>query len=99
MSTDFYTTTPIARTRKSRHCYWCPEPIPIGTAAVRLVGRWEGTFGTLYVHLDCEEAWKRDPCNDDGEGCHYDHLRGMTCAEMPIDPPWRGWRDREKEAR
>ena len=87
--TDFTNATSINAVRKPRRCYWCEDRIEQGTPAVRVVGVWEGNFSVIYLHPDCEEAWKRDPCNQNEEGCHYEHERGRTCAEAQSEPPVR----------
>ena len=84
---EFTSATPIKAVRKAHRCYWCPEPIPEATGAVRVVGVWDGNFSVFYVHPECDEAWQRDPCNDEDEGCIYRHVRGQTCAEVDEEPP------------
>lgn len=78
---SFTEVTHVKATRKARRCDWCNTMIPVGSAATKVSGVWEGDFFAVYVHTACDDAWRRDPCNADGEGCSYEHRYGMTCVE------------------
>ncbi len=86
--------TPIRHARKSRHCYWCTTLIEMHEPAVRIVGIWENHFSTFHVHPECEDAWRNDPCNTDGEGCIYEHARGKRCDESDVEPHVRYYQPR-----
>lgn len=79
---DFNRATTIRKTRKAYACFWCRTVLAIGSTAVMVSGKWEGEFGRIHVHQECNDAWLRDPCNTDGEGCPYEHYRGMACDEV-----------------
>ena len=87
--TNFTSATTVKALRKPRQCYWCPEPLLVGTLGVKIAGSWDGQFAVVYVHAECEQAWMSDPCNLDEEGCPYVHARGKTCAEAASEPDLR----------
>lgn len=86
---DFLCITTLKAVRKPRGCYWCETSIPQGAAAVKVTGVWDGDFGVLYLHPECNDAWHLDPCNLDGEACPYHHARGQTCSDASSEPPLR----------
>lgn len=86
---DFICARPVTSLRKPRRCAWCEETIRADSPGICVVGVFDGHFAVFYAHPECEDAWKRDPCNEDGTGCIYEHARGQTCADAVSEPPVR----------
>lgn len=55
----FHAETPVKKTRKQKRCDWCGQLIPIGSAAIRSAGNFDGDFYSSILHPECSHA-----CND-----------------------------------
>lgn len=53
---SFYHEHVVKKTRKPSACYWCQEPIPVGSSKVAVASVWEGDFGASDFHPECKEA-------------------------------------------
>lgn len=66
----------IVKTRKPHRCYWCDEPIPLGSPARYVAGYW---------HVECYAAYNRmgnEEFNDVQDGwMQGDFQRGKTPHE------------------
>lgn len=58
MSHSFSTSNDIKACRKKHWCHWCGEPIEKGHPAVRIVGVWEGDFGSSHWHPECITVYR-----------------------------------------
>jgi hypothetical protein len=56
---SFNVTRKINAVRKPRRCWWCGTRIEVGQPARRIVGVWEGDFGSCYWHPECDEAFEK----------------------------------------
>lgn len=55
--TSFDSRTVVTKTKTKHRCEHCGVEIPIGNSAVKLVGVWDGSFYSCYVHSDCHNLW------------------------------------------
>lgn len=89
MSDQILAIRSVRHGKRVRECYWCDTSIITDDPYIAVIGIWDGRFSAVSLHEDCEEAWKSDPCNRDGDGCIYEHERGKRCDESREEPPVR----------
>jgi hypothetical protein len=88
---DFCTTTIKGVTsRADRNCFFCGELIPRGEKFHRRTGVTDGSWWTMYIHPECDEAtknWRNDDYETFTEG---DMARGIDrekeWKEMQVRP-------------
>ena len=70
-------------------CWWCPEPITVGTVHLKTVQVNDGDMRTFRMHSECREAFRRWIKEIDPEGWEadngYDPDDGQT---MPTRGSW-----------
>ncbi len=59
--TDFYTEK-VVTARKAHECCECRDVIPVGARYERVVGKWDGDFGTFETCLVCVEIRRTFCC-------------------------------------
>ena len=65
MSTDFYCTREIKKTRKKHWCTGCLEDIETGSPAVYVSCVFDNDFGTYYLCPACHAYMQTDEWLDD----------------------------------
>jgi hypothetical protein len=65
MFADFYSSRFVQRTRRFHTCNWCGQKIIPHNKAFYFAGKWEGDFGSGYMHMECYHAFSF--CNQQGD--------------------------------
>jgi len=76
---SFHNETNVTKTRRTRSCDWCCEPIEKGNRSVATSGVFEGDFFSGRYHPECHSAITR----------YYEKHRCWG-EEMPSEPKNRG---------
>ena len=86
-TTDFYTEK-IVTARKAHRCCECGDVIPVGARYERVVGKWDGDFGTFETCLVCVEIRKAFCCGGWVLGALWESVYEEMFPEWRRSGPW-----------